>query len=328
MEFPIVKSSHVVPRTYLRGFADDDDRIAVRIPGDAKAHLMNVKNAGTRSRFYVRERPDGTEIHDIEWSLSHIEDAAGPVLRRLRDDWPLGLRDKTTLAELLAIQLLRGPRWIAWHEEFTRAFIEEQRAKGRSESELVGLEKHLLSKTATFVRMIDLSRKVLTVIASLKWTLLEFAGPWLATSDHPVVLWPLGAASRKPQSTPHGGGLFETLEYRVPVSPRNAILMTWANGPDTRAAAYKHDAGSLNAFTVAEASPQWFHLPGVSPPVTSGSLTPLSPRVVQGYTDQAARNAGRRARAQQIVQPKIGQDTFREMTTEVVHVPADRETSE
>jgi hypothetical protein len=274
VEFPVVKSSHIVPRTYLRGFADDENRIAVRIRGDAEPHIVNVRNAGTRSKFYVRERLDGTEIHDIEWSLSHIEDAAGPVLRRLPNDWPLSLSDKTTLAELFALQLLRGPRWIEWHEAFTRDFIEEQRAKGISASELAALQEHLLSKTDTFVRMIDLSRKVLSVIASLKWTLLKFAGPWLATSDHPVVVWPLGVSARRAQSTPHGGGLFETLEYRVPISPRSSILMTWADEPDASAVAYKHDAASLNAFTMGEASPQWFHLPGVSPPVAAGSLTP------------------------------------------------------
>lgn len=58
-EFPIVKNSHVVPRTYLRGFADDQDQIAVRVPGQAEACVMNVRNAGTRNRFYARERLDG-----------------------------------------------------------------------------------------------------------------------------------------------------------------------------------------------------------------------------------------------------------------------------
>jgi hypothetical protein len=242
-EYPVVKSSHVVPRMYLRGFADEEERIAVRIRGQLEPYVMNVSNAGTRTNFYVRERPNGTQIHDIEWSLSHIEAAASPVLRSAAETWPLDLRDKATLAELFAVQLLRGPRWVEWHDQFTRSYIEEQRAKGEDESELIKLEDHLVSKTQTFVKMIDISRKVLTVIASLKWTLLEFPRPWLATSDHPVVVWPLGISAREPQATPHGGGLFETLEYRVPISPRAAILMTWGEGADTRASAYKDAAG-------------------------------------------------------------------------------------
>jgi hypothetical protein len=325
-EYPVVKSSHVVPRMYLRGFADEEERIAVRIRGQLEPYVMNVSNAGTRTNFYVRERPNGTQIHDIEWSLSHIEAAASPVLRSAAETWPLDLRDKATLAELFAVQLLRGPRWVEWHDQFTRSYIEEQRAKGEDdESELIKLEDHLLSKTQTFVKMIDISRKVLTVIASLKWTLLEFPRPWLATSDHPVVVWPLGISAREPQATPHGGGLFETLEYRVPISPRAAILMTWGEGADIRASAYKDAAGSLNAFTVAEASPQSFHLPGVSPPIASGALTALSPRFVDGYSHAVAMNAKRRARASRIVQPLIGKDTFAENETQIV-VPVERET--
>lgn len=324
-EYPIVKSSHVVPATYLRGFADEHDRIGVRVPGKAEPHVMDVKNAGTRTKFHVRRRPDGTEIHDIEWSLSHIEDAAGPVLRSLAEAWSLDDDDragKRTLAELFAIQLLRGPRWIEWHEEFTWRQIEEWRAHGEPQDELELMEKWLLSDTQTFVKMIDLSRKALTIFASMKWTLLDFPRPWLATSDHPIVTWPLGVTARKPEATPHGGGLVETLEYRVPVAPRCAILMTWADGRDTRATAQKHDAASLNVFTVAEASPQWFHPPGVSPPMASGSLLPLSPTYVDGYTHDVARASARRARASEILQQKIGKDTFADKTTEIV-IPVD-----
>lgn len=247
-KFPVVKNAHIVPRTYLRGFADDQGQIAIRVRGEADSHLTNIRKAGTRGKFYARERPDGTEIHDIEWSLSHVEDRAG---------------------------------------------------------------------------MLELGKKVMPLIASLKWTLLEFKGPWLATSDHPVVLWPLGVGARVPQATPHGVGLFEALEYRVPISAQGAILMTWADGPDTRAVGHKDDAASLNAFTVAEASPQSFHLPGVRPPIASGLLTPLSPRVVPGYGDRVAESSPRRARAQQIVQPLIGKNTLRDEMTEVVYIPAD-----
>jgi len=262
-------------------------------------------------------------------SLSHVENAAGPVLRSLPDAWPLdrGEREgKRTLAELFAIQLLRGPRWIEWHDAFTRDHIAELRAKGEDEEELGLLKEHLLSKTQTFVKMIDMSRKALTVLASMKWTLLEFPRPWLATSDHPVVPWPVGVSARRPEATPHGIGLLETLEYRVPMSPRCAILMSWAAGPDTRATARKDDAASLNAFTVEEAAPQWFHLPGAAPPIASGALVPLSPMYVDGYTHAVARGSERRTRASEILQPKIGKDTFGDVTTEIV-VPNEPQTS-
>jgi hypothetical protein len=70
--------------------------------------------------------------------------------------------------------------------------------------------------------------------------------------------------------------------------------MTWADERDARSPATTKDvAASLNAFTVAEASPQWFHLPGTSPPIASGSLMPLSARFGDGYTDDAARRSAR-----------------------------------
>src|SRR6266545_4430123 len=69
------------------------------------------------------------------------------------------------------------------------------------------------------------------------------------------------------------------------------------------------------------------HLPGVSPPVPTGSFSPLSPRFVDGYTERAARNAERRARAEKIVQARIRIDTLGEATTEVVHISTPRPTN-
>jgi hypothetical protein len=94
--------------------------------------------------------------------------------------------------------------------------------------------------------------------------------------------------------------------------------MTWADGPDTRATGHKQNAASLNAFTVAEASPQWFHVPNMSPPIVSGSLLPVSPEFVDGYTHDVAHASERRARASQILQPKLGKDSFADTTTEFV----------
>jgi hypothetical protein len=207
-----------------------------------------------------------------------------------------------------------------FHKEFTENHVADLGRQGEDKGELVTLEEYLLSKTAIFVEMLDAGKKLTRVIASLKWTLLEFKRPWLATSDHPVVLWPMGVGARQPEATPQGVGFLKTLEYRVPISSESAILMTWADGPDTRVAAKKDDAASLNAFTVAEASPQWFHLPDLPPPVASGLLTPLSLRFLSGYGDDIAARSPRRARVQQLIGPLIGKDTLREEEIEVVYI--------
>lgn len=116
VRYPNVYRAHIVPKGYLRGFADGD-KVAVRKPGSADIDLKSVDKTGTRPRFYRRERPrDGTKIDDVEWSLSHIEDKAPRVLRSIDDLWPLTAEDKAILAELFGYQVVRGPRWMAWHD--------------------------------------------------------------------------------------------------------------------------------------------------------------------------------------------------------------------
>lgn len=82
--------------------------------------------------------------------------------------------------------------------------------------------------------MLSLGTKVTVILASMHWTLLEFSRPWLVTSDHPVVMWPLSERARTPQPTSMDAGVLETLEVRVPVSPHQAILMTWKDEPARR----------------------------------------------------------------------------------------------
>ena len=74
-------------------------------------------------------------------------------------------------------------------------------------------------------------------------------------------------------------GVLETLEIRVPVSPRQAILMTWrddADDADCVVRGRRDHTANLNAFTVAQAERQWFHQPGASTPIASGRLLPFA----------------------------------------------------
>jgi hypothetical protein len=205
-----VDRSHVVPAGYLRNFTQDD-QLEIRLAtAPSKRTVTSVKNAGVQKGFYKRTRPDGSRIDDIEWSLSHIEALAAPVLREIESLWPLDLATKTMLAEFFGMQMIRGPRWRRWHESFTREYIDELR-RGNATSptgEPVGaealatMETHLLADTARLTRMLDLGPKVASVLGSMHWALVEFPAPLLATSDHPVVAWPLAARTRKPGVTP------------------------------------------------------------------------------------------------------------------------------
>jgi len=160
------------------------------------------------------------------------------------------------------------------------------------------------------------------VFASMHWTLVEFDSPLVATSDHPLVLWP-GVESRSPTATEITQiGVLECVDIRLPLSPTHAVLMTWSDHPDdehARVRGSRDHGANLNAFTVASADRQWFHRPGTPPPRASGNLRPLSLELVPGYTPVAAAASGRRARVSKIANERIGRD-FRDQEIEIVTV--------
>jgi hypothetical protein len=88
------------------------------------------------------------------------------------------------------------------------------------------------------------------------------------------------------------------LEFRAPVSPYRAVIMTWLDQHDADvplAQGSREQAASLNAFTIANADREWFHPPGASPPVASaGRLLPLSPQLVRNYRAGAVASSQRR----------------------------------
>lgn len=150
-----------------------------------------------------------------------------------------------------------------------------------------------------------------SVLASMHWTLVEFPTALLATSDHPVTLWP-GAQSQTPQAFEISQvGVLECIEIRLPLSPSRLVLMTWADKADEDHASLRgirDHAANANAFTVAAADRQWFHLPGRPSPRASGRLLPLSTQLVHGYTPTAAAASERRQRAAAIANEKIGRE--------------------
>jgi len=317
VEYPQVKHAHIVPRAYLVNFADEDKRLTMRLIGSAASRVISIRDAAVRTDFYKRARRDGTVIYDVEWSLSHLEGVAAPVLREIAERWPLDLDDRGKLAAFFGYQLVRGPRWKAWHEGNTHKILEGYRRLGLipadpegklSEAEIIaGAKQELLTDTERLTRMLSLAPKAASIVGSMHWSLVEFNSLIVATSDHPVVAWPLAERSRRPQPTPFEVGLLETLEVRAPVSSRHAIVMTWLDEPDgpiVRGA--RSHAANINAFTAAQAERQWFHLPGVSPPLATGLPLPISPELVRPYNQAAARRSWRRSEITRRIQPKLG----------------------
>jgi hypothetical protein len=129
--YPRVEHSHIVPQTYLRNFADQDDMIGMRlVDGADEEEVISIRDAAVRKRFYRRTRPDGTSIDDIEHSLGSIETRVGPILRDLEARWPLNFEAKRILGEFFAVQLLRGVRWRKGYEKRTARLVEDYRRSG------------------------------------------------------------------------------------------------------------------------------------------------------------------------------------------------------
>jgi hypothetical protein len=124
-EYPNVKNAHIVPRTYLENWAVDGKIAVWLVPEGKRLDDQLVENVGTRRRFYRRERPDGSEIDDLEWTFAQIESNAAPLLRSFNELWPLSGDDKRKLAVMFAFQLLRGPRWKDAYEDRTLGFLDE-----------------------------------------------------------------------------------------------------------------------------------------------------------------------------------------------------------
>jgi Protein of unknown function (DUF4238) len=193
-----------------------------------------------------------------------------------------------------------------------------------SAEEVEQFNERLRSDTHRLGMMLSTAVTGTAVFASMHWTLVEFDRPWIATSDQPLVLW-TGARARSPHAEDITEfGVLNSIEIRLPVSPTGVVLMTWSDLPDddhARVAGTRDHAANFNAFTIRAADRRWFHRPGVSPPIASGNLLPVSPELVPGYSAAAADASGRRAKTSAITKARVDSDLdLRHQEVEVVTV--------
>jgi hypothetical protein len=107
-----VTNQHYIPKMYLRGFGDTNERIrVVNLDTGDDGVVTHVRNAGAQRRFNNFQL-EGLEVSTEGW-LSELEGAADPLLKRLRGD-AAGLLDFTfdeemDLARFLAAFSFRVP---------------------------------------------------------------------------------------------------------------------------------------------------------------------------------------------------------------------------
>ncbi len=171
---------------YQRAFAVDD-KVAVHIDGAAKCVVMRTTKAGTRARYYRRIRPDGEPIDDIEASLSVIEDKAREPLAELIAGEPITVERKGIVAQLLGVQMLRGPAFFEQREKLIVPMLDELEVKdfkprglasvgGDVERAREKLVKAYLDPTQRFLTMLTTAVKMATVLAHMRWHVVRFDG--------------------------------------------------------------------------------------------------------------------------------------------------------
>lgn len=101
---------------YQRAFAVRD-QVIVHVRGREAPVVMSIDDAGTRSRFYRRVRPNGEKIDDIEASLAEVEAKSRAPLAELIGGAPVNIERKGALSQFFAVQLMRGPAFFEHRRE-------------------------------------------------------------------------------------------------------------------------------------------------------------------------------------------------------------------
>jgi hypothetical protein len=297
---------------YQRAWANDQRKVAVHAQGEP-CRERSTKRVGTRGPYYRRWRPSGTQIDDIEKSLSVIEDKAALPLRELIAGRELEPERKGIVAQFLAVQMMRGPAFFAQREEILRPTLEGLQVEHFTPQGLAMADGDIdvarkkviaayLDPTERFLTMLTYAIKIASVLGLMRWQILRFPPSALAYSDHPVVLWPLKIPVSRPFQRQQLGPL-ETLEIRVPIGPDTAILMNWLDLSDeVNIHAPAIAAAELNAFTISQAESEWMHTSGAEPPVATGTFRPLTRLIDPSYSEQTVRRSARHARAAQFVE--------------------------
>ena len=249
---------HLLPRFYLRSFADRDERITV-IPrqaeqGPTKPHTTGIVNVLVERDFYTITDEHGGPDFALEHAFSVLESRAAEALRVLLEEGlVLSDRLRSAWSEFMAFQVTRGRQFRKSFADFVdrsnKGILRTLAAQAPDEyferisAELVAQGKEPLGEITPEVRKKWADGERFTVVPSqehtiemsmvaideltiiffqMAWKLVRFAAPCLFTSDHPVLYW------REPDrlSPFMGIGPATANEIRIPLSPSAVLVLT------------------------------------------------------------------------------------------------------
>jgi hypothetical protein len=167
------------------------------------------------------------------------------------------------------------------------------------------------------------------MFSNMQWNLIQFDQDRLITSDQPVVMLPLQGGVVSPASSVPASGFRDLMEVFFTIDPRQMLLMTWAEAPDSAqplSGSYRQ-ACSVNCAVRVQALTEWVSRPGSTPPfhappILEPSIYPISTELLPGYTVRVATNSRRRAAANQLMTKVIEENAPRDRMTWVT-TPSD-----
>lgn len=328
MTFTEVKRAHIVPRMYQEAWATSG-RVTVHVLDDQgneiKAVPMPISHAGTRNRFYRRERPDGSTLDDTEAALAHVEGLAAPVLREaVNARRALTFEEKGGLAQFIGVQMLRGPRFFEQRADLLEPLIAQvpqglfkPDAIRDARGDLATARAHLLaayvSNTQSHLTMLASALKLGMILGNMRWELLTFSDPVVAYSDHPVFVWPGPDDFAEPQRRQSLGPL-NAAEVVFPLGPHTLLVTNWIDRPDPAPSVASEDiAAQSNAFVVAQADRQWMHQSNADCPIAGGPFRSITSANTPGYDAEALGASVRRAFASRELERNNGRVHLRDL---------------
>jgi hypothetical protein len=307
--------NHIVSAGHLKRFA--------------KGKLVVVHNALTGATREVGPRAAGFQndfwgpeslARAVEEAFNKCETPALQILQNISEQWPLNTPDRALLAEFLAIHVIRTLSFGAIaRRSGLRAVRDVARRHDLSSDQVSVATRRVMGPHMHIEALLGQVGRIGSVFGSMHWSLVQFDQDLLITSDQPVIMLPLTPTAITPASVIPPNGTVATVEVCFTLDPRQALLLTWADLPDTAqplAGTYRQ-ACSINCALRAQAWNEWVSRPQTSPPFLSPPLLqpqiyPISTELILGYTVEIAGQSRRRAETERLARGVAESDAPRD----------------
>lgn len=301
MDVSVAKYHHINPRFVLAGFADGGDLIrTIRLPARHGRTSVIDKTGGENHLYSIPSHPSGSDVFERRIGEG-IESETAAIFQRVSDgEWPLPLADRDTLAEFIALQMVRGPErrrqmesaagellakaagqlgeddFARWASDTAGRLLSEGEVN-EWRSAVFNPEGFIIPQTARdhIEMMGETTGEIAAFFACRPWTLVRFNDHSLITCDAPVSL-----VAHQQDGPWVGVGVQNARLILYPVNRKTALIMrnpfdgrhptddlealierTREGAFDDESAGTKQEGKTVNECTAANAVSNLYHHP-------------------------------------------------------------------